>query len=197
MQSETARVIALVKPCFDRVKNTPSALALKDKLPPDDFNTSTPLPLLTDDTKPTPEQVKHLFALHAEYQPCRKLALENLGSIHPGLVALFAEAYAKQDERTIRLAKRAVTWGENARATIQERQEIAAKFVALSQQVDRNLAASHAAEMERRQQASQALLMWGIYQQQLNQQQQMINAMSRPVVTNCNYVGRQIRCMSY
>ncbi len=197
IESESQRVEALVKPCFERALASPSALALKDKLIPYDLNTPVPLTLLADDTKPTPEQVQAIFALHAEYQPCRKLALENLGSINPGLVAIFAEHYARQDEQAVQLTKGALTWGENAKAAQRLRQETTHKLVALWQQMNQQLAASHAAEIERRQRAGQALLMWGVYQQQLNQQQQMINAMSRPVVTNCSYVGRQIQCRSF
>jgi hypothetical protein len=41
--------------------------------------------------------------------PCRKLKLEDLAQIHPALVGIFAEYYAKTDAVLVQLTNRQIT----------------------------------------------------------------------------------------
>jgi hypothetical protein len=61
---------------------------------------------------------------------------------------------------------------------------------AADQQWIANLKAENQEELAQRQAAAAALLQW-------SQQQQVINAINRPVVTNCNRFGATVNCTSY
>lgn len=196
MRGELQRTVAFAKPCFDALDARVEQGPLKDKMPPTGQNTAS-LALLSDNTKPTAEQAQYLFALHAEMQQCRKLVLENIGAVHPSLVTLFADAYAAQDQRYVRLVNRQITWGENAQAATAAKADFQNRATVAVQRIDQQLANAHAYEVQQRQQAAQALMVWGMYQQQLELQRQAIAASTRPTMTTCNYVGRQLQCTSY
>jgi hypothetical protein len=197
MNAADQRGAALIQACAANVERGPDYTALRDKmLPLTDPNSRPTLEQLNDGSKPTAAQIRHLFGLHAAIQECRKIALESVGAVHPAYVTPMAEAYAEDDALMLRLVRGQITWGESARASSELRRAYIAKVYSVNAAINQNLANSHAYEMQRRQQAGQALMTWSLYQQQLNQQQQMINAMSRPVVTTCSYAGRQIYCTS-
>lgn len=196
LAQETREAQARVNPCWDAVAKHPSAVALMDKSPPADANVSTPLALLADTSKPTAEQIRHVFAVHAEMQRCRKLTLESVGRIHPELVRIWSETYAAQDNLYLRLVKREVTWGENARALLEARRASANKLNAWQARITQQLANDHAYEIQQRQQAAQTLALWGLYLIQLEQQRQTVAPSAQPVTMHCNYTGpQQIHCV--
>jgi hypothetical protein len=52
-------------------------------------------------------------SLHQEYlTPCRKIALESAGKVHPAIVAILTENYAKADANYAKFVTRKITWGE-------------------------------------------------------------------------------------
>jgi hypothetical protein len=64
-------------------------------------------------------------------------------------------------------------------------------------QLDGDLAQAHQYEIQQRQAALSALSQWAYQQQVVMQNQQMINAMNRPVMTSCRYIGATLNCASY
>jgi hypothetical protein len=44
--------------------------------------------------------------------PCRRMALASAAKVHPAIVSILADSYARSDANTARLAGRDITWGE-------------------------------------------------------------------------------------
>jgi hypothetical protein len=68
--------------------------------------------------------------------------------------------------------------------------DLKTKIAETDRQYVAGLEASHDAELARRQTAANALMQW-------SQQQQLINAATRPVTTNCTRFGSSVNCTSY
>jgi hypothetical protein len=183
-----------VKACLERSAGLPSYQALKDKLPPDD-DLAPSMEMQTNTGKPTPEEIQLLLEYHQDgLTPCRKLALLDLGGINPILAAPLAEGYADADASYVRLIQGQITWGGYATAAYVRHLMVSRKLTFANAQIDRKQEISQTQEIQRRQVAAAAMGQWAHQQQVLNQQQQMINAKSRPVTTNCSYNGPLLNC---
>ena len=63
--------------------------------------------------KATPQDAALLQSLQRDYlAPCRTMALESAARIHPTIVAILTESYARADANSARLVARRITWGE-------------------------------------------------------------------------------------
>jgi hypothetical protein len=67
---------------------------------------------LSDPTRATPDQVAAIRTLYPRLNECRKIALNGLSIVEPGLVPIFARTYAAADDDVIRLIQGQLTWGE-------------------------------------------------------------------------------------
>jgi hypothetical protein len=134
---------------------------------------------------------------HQQLAPCRKMMLEGFSHINPALVPPVANSFARSDSNYAKLVTQKSTWGEfviEASAIARERQS---KVSAIARAIDQGLAQSHNAEVAQRQAAAAALQNWSYQQQVLQQNQQAINAASRPRMTNCQYVGTYLNCTTF
>ena len=77
------------------------------------------------------------------------------------------------------------------------RNESAAKASTIGRAVVSGLQKSHDAEIAQRREAAAALSNWSYQQQVLLQNQQMINAINRPRMTTCQYVGAYLQCSTF
>jgi hypothetical protein len=61
----------------------------------------------------TPQDAALLRSLQQEYlAPCRKMALASAAKVHPAIVAILTDSYARADANTAQLVDRDITWGE-------------------------------------------------------------------------------------
>jgi hypothetical protein len=67
----------------------------------------------------------------------------------------------------------------------------------VNREIASGLEKSHSAELARRQAAATALSNWAYQQQILLQNQQAINAMNQPRMTNCQYIGAMLNCTTF
>jgi hypothetical protein len=118
------------------------------------------------------------------------------GGRRPGVGAI-AEYYAQIDVAALALVQGKTTWGEYTQVTATANREMNAKTAQVSSDLQRGLAQSHQAELSRRQQAAASLSNYVYQQQVLLQNQQMINAMNQPRMTNCQYVGAYLNCATF
>lgn len=116
------------------------------------------------------------------------------GQHFAALVNIVAENFRVSDELYLGLIQGRVTYGEYARAKQEVNARTNASITAVDQQIAGQLAQSHEYELAQRRQAAMALSAWAQNQQQIQQQQQMINAVNRPRQTRCNYFGNQLNC---
>jgi hypothetical protein len=157
MNEATSVAVTDIDACWRRLENSDPYRALKTKLPPSN-GAPPPMALLADQTKPTPADSALLLTLHQEYvTPCRRLALEGAGRIHPSFAAVMANAYAAADADFDRLVRREVSWGEYAQSVYRRREALGAAFGEASASVNRDLVRSHVQEIQRRQGAVPAV----------------------------------------
>jgi hypothetical protein len=185
------------KQCENAVLLEARFSTLLPKLPPRDSRESPSMAILSNSNVPTAEEARLLIDLHDAMQPCRKKIIEGASRISPALVVVFAENYQQMDELYLRLVQRSISWGDFARS----RQVIAAdstrKFAAVQQDIQQNLQVSHAQEMQQRQAAASTFLAWNAYQQQIQAQHSLVNAVNRPRMTQCHYAGVVLQCTTY
>lgn len=179
--------------CDQRLEQSAPYQALKSRLGP--TSGTIPLALKASPDKASPAEVQQIFALHQEYMtPCRKLKLEALAQMHPALVGVIAEYYAKTDAALVQLTNRQITWGQYMTQKDAINVEANARYDAAAAEIRKDLNRSHALEMARRQQAANALAQFAYQQQVLQQRQQMIDAANRPRLTTCQYYGATLNC---
>jgi hypothetical protein len=152
--------------------------------------------MLTDETRPTKDEIKSIYALYGDVQTCRSLVLAGLSKAHPVLVLAITEGYSKSDQLWSEFAKGKMTWGQfnTGRKSIIE--ESRTRMVQTNMQIGSQLEGQHQAEVQQRQRAAEALSAWAAQQQAFALQQQAINAANRPRIINCNYVGSSTQCTS-
>ena len=103
---------------------------------------------------------------------------------------MLAKTFAEADDDTITFVQRKRSWGEHVRRGRDRALAMQAGLQAEGQHIVAGLEQSHQAELARRQAAAQAIAQWA-------QTQQAINAMNRPVTTNCMNLGSgMVNCVS-
>jgi hypothetical protein len=97
--------------CWRRVLTSPQHQALRDRM--GDHADSPAAAMKSNPAKVTPQEAAQLRSLQQDYlAPCRKMALESAAKVHPAIVAILTDSYARADANTARLVNREITWGE-------------------------------------------------------------------------------------
>jgi hypothetical protein len=97
--------------CWRKVLTSPQHQALKEKM--GDHADSPTTAMKSSPAKATPQEAALLQALQQDYlAPCRRMALESAAKVHPAIVAILTDSYARADANTARLISREITWGE-------------------------------------------------------------------------------------
>ena len=97
--------------CWRNVRASPQHQALKGKM--GDHADSPTATMKSNYAKATPQEAALLQSLQQDYlAPCRKMALESAAKVHPSIVAILTDSYARADANTARLINREITWGE-------------------------------------------------------------------------------------
>jgi hypothetical protein len=188
---------AAVDACVARIAQSDEYRALKDKLPPLDGSPPS-MALQTDATTPTKEQSALLLAYHRDQlSPCRKVTVEGYAAAHPAFAVVMARTYAESDASFAQLVQAKITWGQFATESQQRVQASRGQIRQVRGQIQATLTDSHRYEVQQRQAAAAAFSQWNYQQQVLLQNQQMINAMGQPRMTNCQYVGTMLNCTSF
>jgi hypothetical protein len=134
-------------------------------------------------------EIDAIVAIHPQLKSCQKEALEGLSQTTPSIVPILAASYTKGDDDLLFLIQQKISWGDFNKRRRDEMIAGQAAIQAELQHMTANLERSHEAELARRQAAFDALARW-------SQTQQMINAASKPVITNCAQMGFMLNCVS-
>lgn len=182
-------VTAEYKACAVAVRNSPEYAPLLPHMSDPDSGQPT-MAQLTDGSTPTAQEASLVASFYDATTPCRSTALHGLSVVRPDLAPIVASAYTTRAAATALLVQRKITWGEAA-------QRAQVRVSALRQALEdadhqwlTELRAENREELAQRQAAGAALANWA-------QQQQMINAINRPVITNCNQWGSTVNCVSH
>ena len=143
------------------------------------------------------QEISSIVKFHNEIAICRQQLITDQMSVNPGAIPILTNSWQEFDSALADLITHKITFGEaNKRATaIFANQKT--KLVAQFDQLLRDLSTAHYAEIQQRQAAFLALAQWSQQQQMLMQNQQLINSLNRPVMTNCYRVGNSVQCTSY
>jgi hypothetical protein len=97
--------------CWRKVLTSPQHHALKERT--GDHADSPTATMKSNPAKATPQEAALLQSLQQDYlAPCRKMALESAAKVHPSIVAILTDSYARADANTARFVARQITWGE-------------------------------------------------------------------------------------
>ena len=97
--------------CWRKVRSSPQHQTLKDKI--GDHADSPTATMKSSPAKATPQEAALLQSLQQDYlAPCRKMALGSAAKVHPSIVAILTDSYARADANTAQLVARQITWGE-------------------------------------------------------------------------------------
>jgi hypothetical protein len=97
--------------CWRKVLTSPQHQALKAKM--GDHADSPTSTMKGNREKATLQEAALLQSIQQDYlAPCRKMALESAAKVHPSIVAILTESYARADANTAQLVARQITWGE-------------------------------------------------------------------------------------
>ena len=152
---------------------------------------------MTIDRFATQSEKDDLLQLHSMVSVCRKQNIENAGKIYPSLVGVVAHLYAENDAALARLMNDAITIGEANVLTNNARADFDTESYSAFRDINQELSSAHQSELQDRQRAAAFLQQWSFQQQLLMQNQQLINSVNKPTVTNCNYIGNTFSCRSH
>ena len=162
---------------------------------------------LSNKNIPSPAEGK-LVALMYDYAGvCRNLFDKSIQENRPDLSSLLEQSRNSVSAITIELAQSKISWGEAAQKFQALKADMDVQVATVNREWVSDLKASNDAEMaDRRANAAIAMQYMAnqqaIYQQQTAAQQQnlnqqlMINAINRPVTTNCFASGPLVNCTS-
>lgn len=144
---------------------------------------------MTDSSYVTDVEITAILDTHPQYQTCKQAFLDRIALTTPTLVPIFASTMTKSESSLIEVIQRKKTWGDHVRQIKDWLPQAQAQLVAEGQRIDAGLNQDHQSELAHRQAAANAMA-------QFLQTQQMISAINRPVITNCNQFGRTVNCVS-
>ena len=176
-----------MKNCSEAVWNSPESAPIRPHIP-FDLKDAT-LDEMMDSSKPTPEEIAAIKAVHPQLVACRNTFLDKVNTTTSTIAAVFVENWNARDSLLIQLLQHEITWGKyitDGRTLATEEKK---KILAEAQRIDANLQHSHEADMAQRQVAAKAMTDY-------LQTQEMINAINRPVTTNCTGFGNSVNCVS-
>ncbi len=178
------------KACSDKIQASDEYQFLKDKLPPTGSQAAS-MELLTNQSKPTANESAVLLKLYNEHiVECRQTRIKGAQAASPSLATVIAQDYADSDALYAQLVQRQISWGFFAQATAKRRTATSQALRQALDQLNRDLAQSHASEIQERRAMANAL-------SQMAYQQQVISALNRPTTTNCVRTGAFVNCTSY
>ena len=159
---------------------------------------------MADTSKPTKEDVKNIIAVYNEDAQCRKQTIEELSGILPSMVPIVVDGYRAYDLITADLIERKISWGEANKRKVDVYSDTMKNLRAEESRVKEELKMSHGAEIANRQAALHAvgnsLQEWGKQQQaqaERIQNQQLIDNLNRPRLTNCQLIGNTVQCTTF
>lgn len=179
---------AQMKACGAEVYNSPQAAPIRARRPMDPADAT--LAQLNSTDHASSDEIRALYAVHDMAQQCRKASTDNLMAVTPTVVPIMLDGYQESDTALLSLINQQTTWGQYLQDQQREENIVKAKLIAEWNRIQGDLQQSYQAEMQQRAHAAQAMANY-------LQTQQAINAMNRPVYTNCTSFGNTTNCLTH
>ncbi|SRR5579884_954627 len=175
-----------LKACVLQVYSSPDFALLRRHIP---LSGDPTLEQLNDPSLATPAEIKEILTEHPKVQVCRQQFVSAVSRATPTIAAIWADAFMRNDDNLLDTINRKQSWGEAVRRARELMAETRSRLLAEAGRIRSGLSQEHEAELAHRQAALDAIARWA-------QTQQMINAMSRPVITSCNQFSGMVSCVS-
>jgi len=155
-----------------------------------------------DQTYASPQEATLLLDWHRNHQACRDILLGVAQQQVAFMVQPLSEGYAAYDRIYLTLVQQKITWGEANRELVAARLAENAQIQQAGKSFDAEMNEENRYELAQRQAAAASFQHSIEVQQQLQQQQQLINAINRPQVisptqTNCYSNGAFTNCTTH
>jgi hypothetical protein len=124
--------------------------------------------------------------------PCRKAELEGASTVHPALVAILAETYARRDHNLLQLVTGRMSW-----KVWRDEDEAIAAWAASRAKLSRDRLTSGEGDFARsdaRHEATLSLQDWADRQRALIRRQSAIDSRIQTRLTTCRYDGVVLHC---
>lgn len=188
MSAVIKQAVTQMKDCAAEAYNSPQAAPIRARRPMDPADAT--LAQLNSADHASPDEIKSLYAVHDMIQPCRKATADELMTVTPTVVPILLGSYQEGDTALLSLINQQTTWGQYLQDQQREENAGKAKLIAELNRIQSDLQQSYQAEMQQRAQAAQAMANY-------LQTQQAINAMNRPVYTNCTSFSNTTNCLTH
>jgi hypothetical protein len=173
--------------CVTALYNSPEAAPIRSRTPLKADEAS--LAQLADSSMANRDETQAIFALHPRLKECERAVLTEFSKSTPSFVPILAKDFSRSDDDILSLIQKKLAWGEFNRRRRDNTVATRAAIQQAAQSVTAEFRQMHRDEMAERRAAAQAIAQWA-------QTQQVINAMNRPVITNCNRFGTMVNCVS-
>jgi hypothetical protein len=145
----------------------------------------------------TQQEAQDLINFSALMNRCDKRAIEDFSKIHPEYAAYLAKMFAEADADLVKAINKKFTIGEINQRTVDRNIRWNEEFSEIGRRIESHFNKAHEYELLQRQTATRALQIWSSQQQILYNQQRLLDANTRPRMTNCRYVGDALNCVSF
>jgi len=173
--------------CLRSIYDSPEAAPLRPHSPLDAREAT--LPQLADASLASKAEIDAIYLLHPRLKACQRTVLDGLARSTPSIVPILADQYSKGDDDLLLFVQRKMSWGEIVRHRRDRGLAAQAAMQAEGRRIVGSLEQQHVGELAQRQAALDAIARWA-------QTQQLINAMNKPVYTNCSQFGSMTNCVS-
>jgi hypothetical protein len=187
ISTNTQAVGAAAMACLRPIYESPEAAPLRPHIPLD-VREATLRSLRTPRSRARQRSMPSMYC-NPRQKACQRAFLDGLARSTPSIVPILADQYSKGDDDLLLLIQRKISWGEIVRSRRDSSLAVQAAMQAEGRRIAGTLEQQHAGELAQRQAALDAIARWA-------QTQQLINAMSRPVFTNCSQFGSMTNCVS-
>jgi hypothetical protein len=178
--------IQQLRACADAVRHSPEYAVIGPHM---NLHGGPTLEQMTDNTFATDKEIQAIFLTHPKVRACEEAFLHQIAQTTPSIVPIYTKFIAANDDLLVDLVQKKITWGTLARTQMDRGPELEAELAAEYQRINEGLYQENEAELAQRQAAASAMA-------QYYQQQQMIDALNRPVITSCTKFGYPTNCVS-
>lgn len=173
--------------CVTAIYNSPEAAPLRARTPLQADEAT--LAQLADSSMANRDEIQMVYALHPRLKECQRAVLTEFSKSTPAFVPILAKDFGRLDDDILSLVQKKAAWGEFNRRRRDSAVATRSAIQEAAQAVTTELRQMHRDEMAERRAAADAIAQWA-------QTQQVINAMNRPVFTNCNRFGATVNCVT-
>jgi hypothetical protein len=160
MKSVAEETNAATKTCLEKVVSKADYAPLQGKLNLSTDAINVPLELTTNQDRPSKKDIGLLYKLYADFQACRKIAVDGATKVHPLFMLTLVETYSEGDKLWTQMVGGNMTWGQFNLGRKEIAAQYRARMVRAGEQIDAQLQKRHAFEIEQRQRAAQSFQQW-------------------------------------